>query len=82
MFLIPKTYFISCIYHCEQGRFGKYGGEHSDSDNVIVISMYKWHTGSRWYTLDFGVATADIYTLLKKAAPRQTAVCAIGVKCL
>ena len=43
-----------------QGNFRKYGGEHSDDEHFILTSTYKRHIGSRWYTSDFRVATAEI----------------------
>jgi hypothetical protein len=59
--ILKNTGFINSTLSVHvQSSFSNYGGEHSDADNFILTSMYKWHMGSRWYTSDFRVATADI----------------------
>ena len=57
--VLKNTVFVSSTLSvCVQGSFSNCGGEHSDADSFILTSMYKWRTGSRWYTSDFRVATA------------------------
>jgi hypothetical protein len=41
-------------------KFQKEGNKHSDADNCILTLMYTCRMGSRWYTPDSHLVTADI----------------------
>jgi hypothetical protein len=50
---------VLCVCTCTR-KFQKEGNKHSDADNCILTLTYTCHVGSRWYTQDFQVVTADI----------------------
>jgi len=48
------------IYIYAKRSFRKWGSIHYDAGNLILILMFAWHMGCRWYTLDVDVITVSI----------------------